>query len=422
MNLTLEQIISVMGSCFELTENRGQGYDSYVYANDKVTFEFDRINKKLSTIIYNDVPYYVYSGTLKSFDINGDSKPEKIAAYDDQDFNGSITVWNSPDKVLSQAVLAYSGGKMDLTFEPQIGASKENLVIVKTRGGIHGDILKWAEGTLQSVLPKGIDTLSQELAATIEGDSAVLVHQKRDILYVCPLPEATAKNVESLSGTDRYRYAVSILPEVAGENLSLKVRTSLLLKVSDQYNAFEDTEGIYSDVGQVTQSFSYLGNGNWQENAITGGAKYEKGAKATVQQADLSIGNVHLLDEIAKKEPELQKSLSKYTEQEITDGLLIPYEGLDVGVSDGLVNYISLEAGSDKTTSKGLKIGDAKETALSMYGLPDKGFTEDDVWSYYSFRKDTAQKDNSFLLDTLNIEFDGGKVSRIWISAYITAY
>ena len=94
MSLTLQQIFTVLGTHFELYENTAQGYDIYRFPDYGLVLEYDSISEKLSTIWVNDTPYYVYSGTIKSFDIDNDGSEEIIAAYEDANLNGRVTVFS----------------------------------------------------------------------------------------------------------------------------------------------------------------------------------------------------------------------------------------------------------------------------------------------------------------------------------------
>lgn len=421
LSMTLEQIITVLGTDFDLIENKAQGYDTYSFPQYQLTFDFDKISKKLSSVSLNGVPYYVYSGAYQASDLNGDGKAEKIVAYEDQNFNGTLLVIDGQTLKVSQATLEYFGNFCELKVLSGYGSAKENLILLSSRGGKQGDVFSWQGGELKSILPQGYDTLSLESLTTIEGNKAVWVNEKENLLYVCPLPERIAKGVESWQGDEAYRYGVTLKPELKDESLVLKVRTSLQIKLSDNYNFMESSDGIYSDVAQATQSFNYKGQGQWEKAAAEGGIKYENAPEAAPMFSDLSIAGLTLYDACDTLDVSLL-DLSDYTPDELYAGVLIQKDGLRVGISQNFISFLSLEKGSRGSTLKGLKLSDTREQALSLYGLPDEGFIKDDVWTYYVLEESSSEGEPTLFFNTLNLEFDEDKVCRIWISSYVTAY
>lgn len=421
MSLTLEQIITVLGHQFYIDENKAQGYDSYFFNEYNLVYEFDKVSKKLSTIWLDEVPYYVYSGTYETQDLNGDGKLEKIIAYEDENFMGSILVTDGANAHASELNLGFFGAKCEIEVILEFGQHKENLILVKTSGGRQGDILKWSNGELISILPQGYDSFSKEALVTVEGNKAVLVHEKENILYVCPLPDRLAKSMSGRATAESYRYNINLKSEVLEDSLYLKVRTSLQLKLSDNYNFIDSSDGTFCDVAQVTRGYQYLGQGKWQETGTTGGPKYENAPAVALLAEDLAIGNLALYGDVQTMDQSLLKHLFIYTPDELRAGVLIKGEGIQVGITQQQITYLSLEEGSDKATFKGLKLTDTREKVLSIYGLPDKGFLEDSEWTYYVVREEQSKGNLSVSVDTLNLEFDGEKVSRIWLSAFVTA-
>ncbi len=423
LSLTLEQLITVLGTQFELLENKAQGYDSYYFPQYNLIFDFDKISKKLSTVWLDNIPYYIFAGDYKTHDLNGDGKPEKIVTYEDQNFNGNIVVINGADSSkVSTATLDFFGDKCEIEAISNFGQNKESLIIIKTRGGIQGDILKFTDEKLSSILPKGYDSISEEALVTVEGDTALWVHEKRNILYMCTIPNRLVESLRNRPDSDKHRYSIRLRPMLSADSLNLEVRTGLQLKLADNYNFMDNYDGTYSDVAQVTVEYEYLGQGMWQETKTTGGPKYKNSSETQLLAQDLSAGGLALFDKLEIVEKALPGKLSRFTPDELASGILLEEKGLRVGITHDQITYLSLEKGSDKATFKGLKLSDTREKALSLYGMPDKGFMEDSAWTYYVIREERSENGTSFFIDTLNIEFDGDKVSRIWISAYVTAY
>lgn len=423
VGMTLEQIIKVLGTQFELKENKAQGYDSYVFPQYDLVLDFDRINKKLMTVRLEDVPYYVYSSVYKTEDLNDDGALEKIAAYEDQDFNGHLLVMDGSGGKTSDAVLDYFNGGCEVELLPVFGSGREALILVRTLGGKTGDVLKWSGGELKSVLPEELYDFSGGSMVTVEADRAVLMNKNKGLLYVCPIPERLAKSVKGRKNSDAYRFSVNLYPVTEDGFLYLNVRNSLQLKLADNYNFIDDTDGVFCDVAQTTLKYKYTGQGNWEEISIKGGPKYDDEHHAgAVTEEDLNIGGLRLYESAENLDKALKDELSLFTPEELNEGVLLNRAGMQLGITGDAITYLSLEGKSDTTASGALKISASREMALSLYGLPDKGFLEDRAWTYYIVSEQNTNGYLSVFIDTLNIEFDGDKVNRIWMSSYVSAY
>ncbi len=419
LSMTLEEIVTVLGTQFELDENKAEGYDTYHFPQYQLSFSFDKISEKLSSISLEGIPYYVYSGANQLADINGDGQAEKIVAYEDQNFEGTLLVIDGATGKASTASLDYFGNYCELKILPGFGSEKENLILINTRGGKEADVFSYQNGVLTSILPQTLDTLAQESLVTIEGKTAVWVNNKANILYLCPLPDRIIHSVTQWPSSEAYRYRVSVKPQASGDHLTLKIKTNLAVKLSDNYNFMESSDGLYCDVAQVVETYDYLGQGKWQKSATQGGSKYQDGIQTAPVFEDLSIAGLKLYDSYETLGSLVDISL--YTPEELYAGILIQKEGLRVGISQNFISYLSLEEGAREATYKGLKLSDSRETALSLYGLPDQGFLDDEVWTYYVIDS-SGMEDPTLFFNTLNLEFDGDKVCRIWISSYVTAY
>ncbi len=422
MSLTLEQLIKVLGTSFDLQENKALCLDTYSFPQYGLAFDFDSINKEITTIWLNEKPYYVNSGFFKIQDFNYDGIADKIAAYEDEQYNGHILIINGASLKFSDKELAFFGGRCDIEILPQFGTGKENLLLVKTLGGDNGDVLEWKkDGELSSILPADYSELSGRILVTVEADKAVMVNKDRDLLYVCPLSGRLAKNLKNQSSAGAHRLDITLSCEKSGDSILLKVRTSLQVRLTSSYNFIDSTDGTYCDVAQVTQKYKYLGRGEWQEESIDGSAKYEGSSPdIDISLADLSMAGLTLYDDYQITKGLLD--ISSFNSLELSEGVIAEKDGLCVGITRKKVSYLSVETGSQKATSKGLKPGDAREKALSLYGIPDKGYVEDSHWTYYVLSEEKSEYNSSVLVNTLNIEFEDEKVCRIWISAYVTAY
>lgn len=423
MSMTLEQIIKVLGNDFDVVENHAQGLDTYKFHEYDISLDFDKVSKKILTILLDDVPYYVYSGEFKVYDLDGDGNDEKIIAYEDQEYNGKLLILDGGSTAFSETKLGFFGSKCYIELLSNSGPDKENLVLVKNRGGNGGDILKWSNGKITSILPHDYSELAQTSMVTIEGDKAIFVNESKKLLYICPLPDRAVKAVEDADyDLSTHRFHVNLQPSVAGDSVFLKARTGLQILLSKNYNFIDNTEGTYCDVAQATVEYQYLGQGKWQEQSISGGAKYENLQAVLVSTEDLSIDGVKIYDSYDNLDERQISLLSDYTAQELEEGVVFNTDGLSIGITWGRVTYLSLDEGNSKSTSKGLNLTDTREKVLSLYGLPDKGFMDDSVWTYYVVSEEKVDTEVSVLVSTLNIEFDGENLCRIWMSSYVTAF
>jgi len=419
MPLTLEQTLKVLGSDFRLYENKSQGYDTYVFNKYNLSIEFDKINRTASTIWLDNIPYYIYSGAYISRDLNGDGKPEKIVAYEDMNYNGQIMVVDGASGQYSKAEIEYFGGKCELGVINQ----NENLILVKTLGARQGYVFIWDNEKLISVLPDNLDSIKEELRVSVEGDKVVLVNQSKNILHFCPVPERLVNSVKGRNSSDAVRINLKINPEAKDNSLALKVRAIVQLKLSDNYNFIDGSYGTYCDVAQVIQEFKYEGSGKWQEISVEDQPKYEGVQDSNVTIGDLSIDKFTLNDNTDKLDPPIKKELESYTSDELNAGVLIKKDGLLIGITKDRITYLSYDANSGLSTKKGISIGDSRQKVIETYGLPDGGFTEDRLWTYYIVRHEAAEDDlSSDLIDTLNLEFTGDEVSRIWMSTHVGDY
>jgi len=420
ISLTLEEIVTVLGTQFDLEENKAQGYDTYHYPQYQLSFDFDKVSKKLSTVYLDGVPYYVYSSAIKALDLNGDGMPEKIVAFENQVFLGTLLIVDGATGKTTAATLDYFNNYCEIEVLTDFGNQKECLILLRTRGGRKAEIFSYRDGELISVLPDNLDALIQGSLVSLEGQTAVWVNNSANILYLCPLPQRITEGLGQWTNAEAHRYQVSLEPQISERGLELKVETSLEVKLSDNYNFMEGSEGIYCDVARVVETYVYEGQGQWQKEKTEGGPKYQEGVKTAPTLEDLSIAGFKLYDSYETIAPAFA-DLSQYSDEELYAGVLIEKEGVRVGISQNMISYLSLEEGAVEATAKGLKLLDSREMVISQYGLPDQGFLDDATWTYYVIG-DNSDDNPALFFNTLNLEFDGDKVCRIWISSYVTAY
>jgi hypothetical protein len=181
--------------------------------------------------------------------------------------------------------------------------------------------------------------------------------------------------------------------------------------------------GAYMDVAQVLYEYQYHGGGKWELLSTKGGPKYDRSnMKSGIIQADFTIEDISLLMPVDKLIEKSSLDLSQYTEYDLMSGLLIKHDGLSLGIASSMVSYLSLDSSSPLETFRGLKIGDTRQQARALYGLPDKGFYEDSVWTFYYIREENKEDSSYQVIDSFNIEFDGDSVSKIWMAMYVSVY
>ena len=421
MSLTLEQILKVLGSNFQLFENTAQGYDVYQFPEYNLVIEYDTISEKLSSIRVNDIPYYVYSGTIKSFDIDNDGKIEEIAAYEDENLNGKVTVFGEDGLIKADQTTDYFDGKCDMSLVSGYGPDKESLIILDTRAEQDCEIFSYSNGNLISMIPPNQEDLESQAEVTSDGPSVHLSLPEKGLSYDCPIPERLIESYPDSNTPLQYRFVMNLKPVITDNSLSLHIRHSLEIKYYE--DAFEGGTETYLDVAQVINEYQYLGGGKWEFLSTKGGPKYNKeNMLGGLTSNDFTVGSVKLLAPIADVASSIGLDLSKYNEDDLLSGVLYKTGSVCIGITNKAISYISLENNSDGKTLRGLKTGDSKQQALDLYGLPDKGYFEDSIWTYYFLREENMGEGGYFLADNLNIEFDGDIVSKIWMSIYIPTY
>lgn len=419
MTLTLEQIFTVLGTKFELYENTVQGYDVYQFPEYDLVLEYDTISEKLSTIWVGDTPYYVYSGAITSFDIDNDGREEEIAAYEDSSLNGHVTVFGKDGLIMAEQTTQYFGGQCLLSLMVGYGPERESLVILDTNGPRDCEVFMYANGNLISMLPP-IPAKIDDQAIVITGEANVtLTLPDLGVSYDCPLPEHLIQSYPEGSTNFNYRFDRNMKTVTRDNSLYLQVLNRLQLKF---YNMEDDIDTCF-DVAQVIDEYQYSGGGKWQYLSTKGGPKYDKNALPKgVNAGDFNVRKIALLSPVRKVAAEIGMDLGQYSDYDLLAGVLYRDGGICIGITNESISYISLEKDRDIETARGLKIFDTKQQALDLYGLPDRGYYEDPIWTYYLLRDEGTIDGYYRLADTFNIEFDGDFVKKIWMAEYISVY
>ena len=184
-------------------ENAAQGYDIYKFPEYGLVMEYDTISEKLSTIWVNDTPYYVYSGTIKSFDIDNDGRQEEIAAYEDSNLNGRVTVFSRDGLIIADQTTDYFGGECRMSLMVGYGPERESLIILDTNNPTECEVFSYSNGKLISMLPPAPAKASNNAVVEAGEGRVTLTLPDQGITYDCPLPEHLVKSYPDLN-TDYY--------------------------------------------------------------------------------------------------------------------------------------------------------------------------------------------------------------------------
>mgnify|MGYP000844146059 FL=1 len=419
MSLTLEQIFTVLGTHFELYENTAQGYDIYRFPEYGLVLEYDKVSEKLSTIWVNDTPYYVYSGTIKSFDIDNDGKDEIIAAYEDASLNGRVTVFSKDGLVMADQTTDYFGGECRMSLLVGYGPERESLIILDTNNPSECEIFSYSSGKLISMLPPAPPKASDNAIVGTDAGRVVLTLPDQGIIYDCPLPKHLVNSYPYGNTNYSYQFDRKIRPAIRDNILYLLERDSLQIMFCDM----EEDITTSIDVAQIVREYQYSGGGKWQHLSTKGGPKYDKNSLPSgLNRGDFKIGNIALLSPVREVAGEIGLDLANYTDYDLMAGVLYRDGGICVGITNDIISYISLDKDGEIETPRGLKIFHSKQQALDLYGLPDHGYYDDPVWTYYLLRTEETDFGAYRVADTFNIEFGGDTVKRIWMSEYISVY
>jgi len=419
MSLTLEQIFKVLGTNFELYENTAQGYDIYRFTDYNLVLEYDKVSERLSTIWVNDAPYYVYSGTIAAFDIDNDGREEIIAAYEDADLNGRVNVFSKDGLVIADQTTDYFGGECRMSLMVGYGPERESLIILDTNNPRECEIFSYSNGKLISVIPPAPPRISDNAIIASDEGRIVLTLPDQGITYDCPLPKHLVESYPVGNTDYNCQFERKIRPVVRDNVLYLVERDSLQVKF---YHMEEDVTTSF-DIAQVAREYQYSGGGKWQHLSTKGGPKYDRNSLPSgLNAGDFRIGKITLLSPASEVAGEIGLDLDKYTEYDLLAGVLYRDGGISVGITNGIISYISLDKDGDIETPRGLKIFNSKQQALDLYGLPDQGYYEDPVWTYYHLRAEKTDYGVYYVADTFNIEFEGDTVKKIWMSEYISIY
>lgn len=443
MSMSRDEVAVLLGSTPDVYENRIQGFDVVKYADVGLVLEYDANHGALIRIQLADQVFDTSSGSYARFDVDGNGVREAVAAYEDAEGNGHVAVFDeSAGTLLTDTVTRAFGGFSTLSFVTSNANGEERLIVLDTRAAWDCDVLSYSQNQLISVMPETGMGLEQPASVTFSSDmDAVDIRaEEQNLHFTCPLTTRISDILKDSPGSPVTRFDVRRKPVVGDEGMKVQVRTSLqvqLATLSGQVlpsgllqdhsgkgasTVFVDSSdtGRFTDVGSIDQEYRYMGKGEWKLLNTSGSAKYTTGGEAEpIARNDLQISETWLLAPLYDFMEQFNLTGDEYSSLDLAAGVTVNVDGLLVDVRNETIAGLTLEPDCTLETTRGLKPGDSRERALALYGLPDKGYYEEDVWVWWYFRdweSDplSVQPDDSFW-----VEFSGDRVHHVGMTGSI---
>lgn len=439
MTLTREEILSLLGSEHEAYTNKPLAYTVYTWKGTGLTLEFDDLSNRLRLIRIGERTIFLDGSDYRNADLNGDGVAEGVCSFEvfspaeaaltnttaepQMRRQGFVTVLDEQTGALvTETRVAPFGGYSRLEVLAAYGAMQETLVMLDSQSDWECDVLAFAGGQLVSMLPKDMLKLEEEARVSTDAakpDHVFLEVGSAGLSFQCILPE---KLSDALAAGQPFvhRFMVSRKPVVTDEGLSLRVRHSLQIQLGTAASLDGQSYGRFMGVGQVTQEYRYIGNGEWKLLSTGGGPKYAESAQGSnLFMEDMAVGQTYLFSTLYDIEETYGLDPSHYTDFDLIAGLRFSHEGVWFDVVNARVARLEATADCVLETAKGLRTGDSRGTALSLLGLPDVGYFEDRLWTYWFYRGFGGPDERTLSLDRLTVRFSGDKVERIVMEGYV---
>jgi hypothetical protein len=439
MVLTREETLSLLGEGHETFANMPLAYTVHTWENHGLSLEYDDLSGKLRTIRAGGRTFFLEGADYREADLDGDGVPEGICAYEatasaegDPAGNaadagskrqGHVTVLNQQTGgLLAETMVSTFDGYARVSFLPAYGTASETMVILDTQADWECDVLTYTGGQLVSMLPA--DTLqltSEALVSTGEAhpDRVTLAVPPAGLSFDCTLPDKlVASMAEGIPFS--HRFVTNRKPVVTDEGLSLRVRHSLQVLLGNATAMDGTSIERHLDVGHVTQEYRYMGAGKWELLSTAGAAKYAEAAQGSnLYMEDMVAGQTYLFSTLYDIEETYGLDPARYSDFDLIAGLRFIHKGLRIKVVNARVASMEADEACPLETVRGLKTGDSRGAALSALGLPDVGYFEDRIWTYWFYRGFDAPGERVLSLDRLTVEFSGDKVARIRMEGYV---
>lgn len=438
MDMTREDVLLLLGEGFETFDNVSQAFSVYTWTEFDLTLEYDSLSGRLRTIRMGERSIFLDGADYQRADLNGDGIMEGVCAFEDmRDITSTagagvdpnnrreghvVLVDEATGKPISECFTRPFGGHSALSFLTAYGAGRECLVIIDTQAYWECDVLSFTGGQLVSMLPSNVLQLAEQATltrSTAMPDRVVLAVTAAGLSFDCLMPERLQEAL--LAGQAfKYRFLVNRKPVVADDGLSLQLRNSLQVMLGEAADMDGMPIGRYIDIGQVSQEYRYIGQGVWKLLKTAGGPKYtDIGQGGNITPEDLTVGQAVLFSALYDYTEMFGLDPKLYANVDLIGGITFMSEGMRINVVNARIANIAMEEGCKLETVRGLAVGASRGDALVMYGQPDSGYFEDRVWTYWFYREFDGAGERILSLDSFSIEFNGDKVERIRMDAYI---
>lgn len=432
VTLPREEVLRLLGDGVETLENVPQAITAYTWSAKDLALEYDNLTGRLNLVRTGGRTFFLDSADYRNDDIDGDGELEGLCAY--ESFNAESTdplnrrqghvalIDEATGTAIAESFEQPFGGYARLSVLPGYGKAGECLVVLDTQSDWECDVLRFANGQLVSMLPK--EALPIEKQATVsspnrEKGTVHLAVESAGVSFDCLLPQRLS---EALAAGQPYqwRFVVNRKPVIAEDGLTMRVRNSLQVKLGEARSLLAEPVGRFVDIGQVTQEYRYIGEGQWTLLTTAGGPKYaEPGQGASLTATDMAVGSTWLFSALYDVEETFGLKASDYTDFDLLAGIRFLSDGVRYGVVNSRIAEIELTGDCTAKTPRGLAAGDSRGEAMSLYGLPDDGYFEDRIWTYWFYREPDGTNDRILSLDRFTLEYDGDRIERIRMEGYV---
>jgi hypothetical protein len=247
-----------------------------------------------------------------------------------------------------------------------------------------------------------------------EEDSIKIINKVDQSSTICTIPNKLTKVIRN---NKIFESIISIsnlkdIKDLTNDNTA-KTSYSIKVKLGEVEYISGDIEDRYIDIAKIY--IYYENNNKNQIKDIEIIPKYNFSEEEHQQEYELDeayIAEACLFDTIDG----LGEEAKKYSDEIMCD---FEYKGMKIEIMNYRISTISV-ANDDVLTPRGLKVGDSKERARELYGLPDVGYFENDTWIYLFFRDWLDDGESTILSDDyFQIIFKGNIVDEIILQGYI---
>ncbi|HPD00218.1 MAG TPA: hypothetical protein PLA01_02585 [Acetivibrio sp.] len=250
----------------------------------------------------------------------------------------------------------------------------------------------------------------------LKKSSLKIINNEDNSSYDCPFPRKLIKKLENSENMGKEFIKITNLyplDDIDEQDISETVYT-VGIRFGDVEYLDDSIETKYVDVAKIKLKFERVDD-NKSVSDIEVISKYDEDIEKYPE--DYKLKETYFEDVILFHTIyDLGEEAEEY-KGEISCGFV--YKDMKVYVSNYRITQIEVNTRGHKTP-RGLEVGDSKEKAKELYGLPDIGFYEDDEWKYLFYR-DWSEDDSLNVLsdDYFQIAFEDNKVKSMVLSAYI---